>query len=61
MNAVGYTSPIVGTEMWDLVNDWYAADEEEEGEGAGCAIGLAYAASFAAAAGLALIILKKRH
>lgn len=29
MNAVGYTSPIVGTEMWDLVNDWYAADEEE--------------------------------
>ena len=30
MDAVGYTSPIVGDAMWDLVNDWYAADETEE-------------------------------
>ena len=27
MDAVGYTSPIVGQEMWDLVNDWYSADD----------------------------------
>ena len=27
MDAVGYTSPIVGDEMWDLVNDWYAAED----------------------------------
>ena len=29
MESVGYTSPVVGDEIWDLVNDWYAADEEE--------------------------------
>ena len=29
MDYVGYTSPIVGDEMWELVNDWYAADEDE--------------------------------
>ena len=29
MDSVGYTSPIVGDEMWELVNDWYAADENE--------------------------------
>jgi len=30
MDAVGYTSPIGGEEMWELVNDWYAAEDEEE-------------------------------
>ena len=30
MDSVGYTSPIVGEEMWELVNDWYAADEGVE-------------------------------
>ena len=30
MDAVGYTSPIVGDAMWDLVNEWYAADKDEE-------------------------------
>ena len=30
MKAVGYTSPIVGDEMWDLVNDLYAAEDGEE-------------------------------
>ena len=30
MDAVGYTSPIVGEEMWDLVNEWYAAEDDEE-------------------------------
>ena len=32
MDAVGYTSPIVGQEIWDMINssDWYAADEDEE-------------------------------
>ena len=30
MDAVGYTSPIVGEEIWELVNDWYAAEEDEE-------------------------------
>ena len=30
MDAVGYTSPIVGEDIWELVNDWYAADEGEE-------------------------------
>ena len=30
MDAVGYTSPIVGDEMWELVNDWYAAEDDEE-------------------------------
>ena len=29
MDAVGYTSPVVGDDIWELVNDWYAADEEE--------------------------------
>ena len=32
MNHVGYTSPIVGDEMWELVNDWYAAEDEESYE-----------------------------
>ena len=27
MDAVGYTSPIVGQEIWDLVNEWYGAEE----------------------------------
>ncbi len=30
MDYVGYTSPIVGDEMWELVNDWYAADDETD-------------------------------
>ena len=30
MDSVGYTSPIVGEDIWELVNDWYAADEDEE-------------------------------
>ena len=30
MDAVGYTSPIVGDEMWELVNDWYAAEDDAE-------------------------------
>ena len=29
MDEVGYTSPVVGDDIWELVNDWYAADEEE--------------------------------
>ena len=29
MDYVGYTSPIVGDKMWELVNDWYAAEETE--------------------------------
>ena len=29
MDAVGYTSPIVGEDIWELVNDWYAADDNE--------------------------------
>lgn len=29
MESVGYTSPVVGDEIWELVNDWYAADEGE--------------------------------
>ena len=29
MDSVGYTSPVVGEDIWELVNDWYAADEEE--------------------------------
>ncbi len=32
MDAVGYTSPIVGEEMWELVNDWYEAEEGEEAD-----------------------------
>ena len=30
MDAVGYTSPLAGEAMWDLVNEWYAADDDEE-------------------------------
>jgi spermidine/putrescine transport system substrate-binding protein len=30
MDAVGYTSPVVGNDIWELVNDWYAAEESEE-------------------------------
>ena len=30
MGEVGYTSPIVGDDMWEFVNDLYAADEDEE-------------------------------
>ena len=30
MEAVGYTSPIAGNDIWELVNDWYAAEEDEE-------------------------------
>ena len=30
MDAVGYTSPIVGQEIWDLVNDWYAAEDGDK-------------------------------
>ena len=29
MDYVGYTSPVVGDEIWELVNENYAADEEE--------------------------------
>ncbi len=29
MEAVGYTSPIVGEDIWEQVNDWYAAEEDE--------------------------------
>ena len=29
MDAVGYTSPIVGEEIWELVNDWYSVEEGE--------------------------------
>ena len=29
MDEVGYTSPIVGDDIWELVNDWYAAEEGE--------------------------------
>ena len=29
MEAVGYTSPIVGTDIWEYVNDTYAAEETE--------------------------------
>ena len=29
MDEVGYTSPIVGDDIWELVNDWYAAEETE--------------------------------
>ena len=32
MDAVGYTSPIVGEEMWELVNDWYAAEDGVEAD-----------------------------
>ena len=30
MEAVGYTSPIVGDEIWEYVEDTYAAEEGEE-------------------------------
>lgn len=30
MESVGYTSPIVGDAIWDLVNDWYAAEDGDE-------------------------------
>ena len=30
MDAVGYTSPIVGDAIWELVNDWYAAEEGDD-------------------------------
>ena len=30
MDEVGYTSPIVGDDIWELVNEWYAADDDEE-------------------------------
>ena len=29
MGAVGYTSPVVGEDIWELVNDWYAAEDDE--------------------------------
>ena len=29
MEAVGYTSPIVGQDIWDMVNEWYAAEDNE--------------------------------
>ena len=32
MDSDGYTSPVVGEEIWELVNDWYAADEGEEAD-----------------------------
>ena len=30
MDAVGYTSPIAGEEVWALANEWYAAEDDEE-------------------------------
>ena len=30
MDFIGYTSAIAGDEIWDLVNEWYAADEKDE-------------------------------
>ena len=30
MGEVGYTSPVAGEEIWDLINEWYAADDDEE-------------------------------
>ena len=30
MDYVGYTSPIVGEDIWELISDWYSADEDEE-------------------------------
>ena len=29
MEAVGYTSPIVGQEIWNMINEWYAAEDDE--------------------------------
>ncbi len=33
MDAVGYTSGIAGQEMWELVQDWYEADDKDIKEG----------------------------
>ncbi len=30
MDSVGYTSPVVGEDIWELINEWYAADEGVE-------------------------------
>ena len=30
MDEVGYTSPIVGDDIWEMINEWYAAEEGEE-------------------------------
>ena len=30
MESVGYTSPVAGEEIWELVNDWYAAEDNED-------------------------------
>ena len=32
MDYVGYTSPIAGQEIWDLCNDWYAAEDDADAE-----------------------------
>lgn len=32
MDAVGYTSAIAGKEIWDLINEWYAADDGVEAD-----------------------------
>ncbi|MCQ3034725.1 MAG: extracellular solute-binding protein [Bacilli bacterium] len=32
MDHVGYTSPIAGEAIWELVNDWYAAEEDAEAD-----------------------------
>ena len=32
MDEVGYTSPVVGEDIWELINDWYAADEDVESD-----------------------------
>lgn len=32
MDYIGYTSCIAGNEIWELVNDWYAVEDDEEGE-----------------------------
>lgn len=29
MDAVGYTSAVAGEEIWELVNDWYATEDDE--------------------------------
>lgn len=33
MDAVGYTSPIAGQAVWDLVNEWYSLDAYENEDG----------------------------
>ena len=30
MDSVGYTSPIVGDDIWEMINEWYAAEDDEE-------------------------------